>query len=787
MKKLGQWVYSFLEAGRTEEPEQLCGQFGEKGAALSKLAKADLPVPPGFLITSEARRAFLEQGGKWPAELSKQIQKYLRRLEKETGGKYGKGHHPLLLSVSSSMTEEECTLSHCGLGPDLADLMEDETDFCHATLQFIRAFAGLVKGLTDTDFVEAGLDKYPPERVGRKLVDKYLAFYKKRTGHKFPTRPFDQLKQCIIAMFQSSDLESSGGAVVYVQQELSPKVSGKIFTQDPKDAFAEQMRIECTFGYEPCHGMSYLFLVDRERLSVSVQIPSSKGNTEGDESCKPGLTEEQVRELAQLALKTEMLFGHPVEIEFGYVDDRFVFFQEHKIDGLEGAYEMETIRFEEIERIDTLVTEEERTWVLSGLDEDLRYPTPLTWDLVCGFMSGNGGLRRMIRMLGYRPSRRRCEKSFLELMGGRIYAEPDRLAGLFGECFPYVYDLDKVIQDRSVMDRAPDRLDRERIGWLFLSHLPGVLLTRRRISRTMKRFRKVAKQRFDHEVLPVFLAWVYKKREQDLSGFSEEQLLLELDGRCRTVLEEFGPEVLLPGFVGQAVFASLQKILVQLMGSQHGRDYAVMLTSGLDGDIGYAQEQKLHTVARGQASLNSFLEEYGHRVQGELELSTPRWREDPSSLMGRIAQIQNNSHSSLDIYRELRHQRQQAQEDLFSHLQCWGGTMFQESIERDLAVAQTLLPCQKVGRHYWMMGYELIRIVLQELALRWELGEGIYYLTREEMNGLIEQREERVEQIRQRRIRRAALRRLELPDVIDTKRWNELEPIAGGTNDNRNG
>lgn len=67
-----------------------------------------------------------------------------------------------------------------------------------------------------------------------------------------------------------------------------------------------------------------------------------------------------------------------------------------------------------------------------NLRETLRAPTPLTWDIVRNFMSGSGGFGLMYQDFGYRPSAEVCEHGFLELICGRIYADPERLSQLFG-------------------------------------------------------------------------------------------------------------------------------------------------------------------------------------------------------------------------------------------------------------------------------------------------------------------------------------------------------------------
>ena len=88
------------------------------------------------------------------------------------------------------------------------------------------------------------------------------------------------------------------------------------------------------------------------------------------------------------------------------------------------------------------------------------------------FMSGAGGFGRMYQQFGYRPSQRVRREGFLDLIGGRIYADPDRLAELFWEDMPLTYDLQALAQDESVLDRAPTKFDASRTDALFLFRQP---------------------------------------------------------------------------------------------------------------------------------------------------------------------------------------------------------------------------------------------------------------------------------------------------------------------------
>src|SRR6266513_1379424 len=91
-----QWVYLF-EQGRAADRDLL----GGKGAGVAAMTQAGLPVPPGFTITTEACRAFIRDGDRFPSGLWDQVMTALGALEQKTGKRLGDPANPLLVSVRS--------------------------------------------------------------------------------------------------------------------------------------------------------------------------------------------------------------------------------------------------------------------------------------------------------------------------------------------------------------------------------------------------------------------------------------------------------------------------------------------------------------------------------------------------------------------------------------------------------------------------------------------------------------------------------------------------------------
>src|SRR5581483_3591819 len=93
------YVYDF-DHKHKRPPMDMKDLLGGKGANLAEMTSVlELPVPPGFTITTDACRAYMSGG--WPEGLDDEVAKHLKRLEKAMGRKLGDPSDPLLVSVRS--------------------------------------------------------------------------------------------------------------------------------------------------------------------------------------------------------------------------------------------------------------------------------------------------------------------------------------------------------------------------------------------------------------------------------------------------------------------------------------------------------------------------------------------------------------------------------------------------------------------------------------------------------------------------------------------------------------
>src|SRR3954466_4686748 len=94
-----QYVYFFGD-GKAEGHKGMKEILGGKGAGLAEMTNAGLPVPPGFTIQTEACREYMRTG-KTSADVQRQADDALARLENLQMQKLGEGENPMLVSVRS--------------------------------------------------------------------------------------------------------------------------------------------------------------------------------------------------------------------------------------------------------------------------------------------------------------------------------------------------------------------------------------------------------------------------------------------------------------------------------------------------------------------------------------------------------------------------------------------------------------------------------------------------------------------------------------------------------------
>jgi pyruvate, orthophosphate dikinase len=226
------YVYDFAEGNKDQK--QL---LGGKGANLAEMTNLGLPVPPGFTISTEACRAYLEHG-KEPDGLAEEVTEHLQALEKVMGKQLGQPDDPLLVSVRSgaafSMPGMMETVLNVGLNDEsvhgLAGTAGGDERFAYDSYRrLLQMFGSTVLGVESSVFGEALEDLKEARGVtldvdlGTDDLTELVATYKKliseHTDTAFPQDPREQLDMAVRAVFESWNTER---AVLYRRQERIP-------------------------------------------------------------------------------------------------------------------------------------------------------------------------------------------------------------------------------------------------------------------------------------------------------------------------------------------------------------------------------------------------------------------------------------------------------------------------------------------------------------------------------------------------------------------------------------
>ncbi|MER5364600.1 pyruvate, phosphate dikinase [Streptomyces sp. NPDC002722] len=225
------FVYDFTEGNK-----DLKDLLGGKGANLAEMTNLGLPVPPGFTITTEACKVYLESGEE-PAALRAEVSSHLDALEARMGKKLGQADDPLLVSVRSgakfSMPGMMDTVLNIGLSDEsvvgLTTQAGDERFAWDSYRRLIQMFGKTVLGV-DGDLFEEALEA-AKEAKGvtvdvdldaadlKKLVKQFKKIVARDAGRDFPQDPREQMDLAIKAVFDSWNTDR---AKLYRRQERIP-------------------------------------------------------------------------------------------------------------------------------------------------------------------------------------------------------------------------------------------------------------------------------------------------------------------------------------------------------------------------------------------------------------------------------------------------------------------------------------------------------------------------------------------------------------------------------------
>ena len=266
---VGKMVYRFEEGDAS-----MADLLGGKGSNLCEMARLGLPVPPGFVISTQVCRDYLSQGQSFPKGLKESIEENIGLLEQTMGRGFGSSVNPLLVSVRSgasvSMPGMMDTILNLGINDEiakgLANMMGDDRPAYDAYRRFLQIYSGVVLEVDAGAFEEilsehkdragVSMDHQLNASQVQGVISEFKGMVHRVTGNQVPEDPWRQLIAAVEAVFRSwntpravfyrdlngisHDMGTAVTVMPMVFGNLGPTSgSGVLFTRDPSTGARE--------------------------------------------------------------------------------------------------------------------------------------------------------------------------------------------------------------------------------------------------------------------------------------------------------------------------------------------------------------------------------------------------------------------------------------------------------------------------------------------------------------------------------------------------------------------
>jgi len=239
-------VYEFKDGGK-----EMVALLGGKGANLAEMAKIDLPIPKGIIISTTACNEYFKNDKKLSTVLEEEILTNIRVLEYETGKKF-QSTKPLLVSVRSgapvSMPGMMDTILNLGFNDYVAEKMleitKDEKFVYTSYLRFVQMFSEIAKGINRKKFMHLKATGYKAQIIESKNI------YREECGEMFPENYKAQILIAVKSIFDSwnndrailyrklHNIDNNMGTAVVIQEMVfgnfnDKSGTGVLFTRNP--------------------------------------------------------------------------------------------------------------------------------------------------------------------------------------------------------------------------------------------------------------------------------------------------------------------------------------------------------------------------------------------------------------------------------------------------------------------------------------------------------------------------------------------------------------------------
>jgi phosphohistidine swiveling domain-containing protein len=317
---MNDFIVSFESSSLTVE------KSGGKGYNLSILARSGFPVPPGFIVTTDAYSVFIDKSG-----IAEKIESIVSSLVNPSPGQLENASHEIHTLFSDNALPDE-----------LAGVIAGEYARSGFKAVAVRSSA-TTEDLPDASFAgqqETYLNVIGAERLLTAVRDCMASLWTARAiGYRIRNAiPHNQAQLAVV-----------------VQSMIESEVSGVLFTADPLTGLRSRTVIEAVYGLGESlvSGLSEpdQYRVDTTnhkveskrfgRKNVAVRGKSGGGvvQYEGERAGEYALADRTVLELAGIGKKIEALYAAPQDIEWAYSDGKLYILQARQITTIYPAFE----------------------------------------------------------------------------------------------------------------------------------------------------------------------------------------------------------------------------------------------------------------------------------------------------------------------------------------------------------------------------------------------------------------------------------------------------------------
>jgi pyruvate,water dikinase len=301
-------------------------KVGGKGFSLARMARAGFPVPPGFLITTEAYRAFIDANA---------LQASIVALAKDA-------------TRSSEDTSKEIR-ELFGPAPIPPDVLHE----------IQRAYAELTQASADTSPLAVRSTATAEDLPGASFAGQHDSFLNVRGEQAL----LDAVKRCWSSLWTARALEyrarqgiepSSVWMAVVVQQMVAAEAAGVLFTANPMTGARDEIVLDASWGLgeaivgglvTPDHivadkatdAIREIKIGDKAVMTTLSDTGTVERKVDENKRRAQVLSASQITELVTFGRAIESLYGAPQDIEWCQANDSFYIVQARPITALPPA------------------------------------------------------------------------------------------------------------------------------------------------------------------------------------------------------------------------------------------------------------------------------------------------------------------------------------------------------------------------------------------------------------------------------------------------------------------